>query len=79
MSNERVVRASEVGAYVYCQRAWWLGHVEGEESRNVAVMEAGTRTHAQHGVNVAFSSFLMGLGYASFAAALLLLFIRIAH
>ncbi len=79
MSNERVLRASEIGAYVYCQRAWWLGHVEGEDSQNVAVMEAGTRTHAQHGVRVAFSRLLMALGYAAFAIVLLLLLIRIAN
>ena len=31
----RVIRASEVGTFVYCARAWWLGAVEGVPAENV--------------------------------------------
>ena len=45
----RIVRASEIGEYVFCHRAWWLRAVQGYQSDNVREMEAGTHSHAQHG------------------------------
>jgi CRISPR/Cas system-associated exonuclease Cas4 (RecB family) len=44
----RTIRASEIGTYLYCQRAWWyLKH--GEPSENLAEMVAGSELHYQHG------------------------------
>ena len=48
----RVIRASEIGEYVFCHRAWWLRHVAGYESANVREMAEGTATHARHGLLV---------------------------
>jgi hypothetical protein len=50
--HDDVIRASEVGEYVHCNRAWWLGHVQGVENANRAVMEAGTAQHQAHGQRV---------------------------
>lgn len=44
-----IVRASEIGQYVYCARAWWLGSVLGYESANVQAMESGLAAHRVHG------------------------------
>jgi 3-mercaptopyruvate sulfurtransferase SseA len=44
-----VIRASEIGQYAFCARAWWLGRVKGFRSTNVAVMREGTARHRQHG------------------------------
>ena len=33
-----VIRASEIGQYVFCQRAWWLGTVQGYRPVNVEVV-----------------------------------------
>ena len=52
MMNEDIIRASEIGEYVHCNRAWWLGHVQGVENANRAVMEAGTAQHQAHGQRV---------------------------
>ncbi len=47
--RSRVVRASEIGQYVYCARAWWLGRVLGYRSSHQEAMEAGTAAHERHG------------------------------
>jgi hypothetical protein len=47
--DNRVVRASEVGLYAYCARAWWLGRIEGHRPVNLAAMEAGEAAHRAHG------------------------------
>ena len=48
-AHGRVIRASEIGEYVYCHRAWWLGRVQGVENANRAQLEAGTARHRAHG------------------------------
>ncbi len=61
----RVIRASEVGEYVFCHRAWWLRHVQGLTSTHVRELAEGTAAHAAHGRRVR-------LALALRAAALLL-------
>ena len=60
-----MIRASEVGEYVYCHRAWWLRHIQGHASANVREMTEGASAHAGHGR-------LVGLAFALRALALLL-------
>ncbi len=69
----RVVRASEIGEYVYCRRAWWLHHVQGHASANVQELAAGTTAHAGHGRLVWLSSALLTLAAFLFVAAMLAL------
>jgi CRISPR/Cas system-associated exonuclease Cas4 (RecB family) len=52
IENKSVIRASEIGEYVFCHRAWWLRRVKGLESANRAQMQAGTEKHVEHGRNV---------------------------
>lgn len=49
----RVIRASEIGQYTYCARAWWLGRIQGLESTNIREMAHGDRAHQAHGELVA--------------------------
>lgn len=42
------IRASEIGDYVYCRRAWWLRRVRGVAAINTPQLEAGTRHHVAH-------------------------------
>ena len=51
-ANDDVIRASEIGEYVHCERAWWLGHVVGVENANRAWLDAGTERHRAHGQRV---------------------------
>lgn len=48
MSDFDLIRASEIGEFVYCHRAWWLKRVEGIASRSVRQLERGTTFHESH-------------------------------
>jgi CRISPR/Cas system-associated exonuclease Cas4 (RecB family) len=69
----QTIRASEVGEYVYCARAWWLRRVAGEEPEGVERREAGTAMHAEHGRAVALSGWAVWAGAVALAVGLLLL------
>ena len=75
MSRERlpIIRASEVGEYVYCARAWWLRRVAGLEPGGHQRRELGTVLHRRHGRAVAGSRALVVLGGALALAAVLLI------
>jgi len=47
-----VIRASEVGRYVFCARAWWLARVKGMEPESVEELEWGWEEHLRHGRQV---------------------------
>jgi CRISPR/Cas system-associated exonuclease Cas4 (RecB family) len=67
-----VVRASEIGSYLYCRRAWWYRR-QGVESENEAEMVAGTELHARHGRRVMVAGLLRIAAYAMLLAASVLL------
>jgi hypothetical protein len=57
-TSGEVIRASELGQYLYCAQAWWLGRVEGVQPSNVRQLESGSAAHTQHGVQVALAGLL---------------------
>jgi hypothetical protein len=59
----RVIRASELGSYVYCAHAWWLGAVEDVRPENLPQLDAGRATHERHGQRVVLSIALRRLAY----------------
>ncbi|NBU64549.1 MAG: hypothetical protein EBS29_08630, partial [Chloroflexia bacterium] len=52
------VRASDVGTYLYCQRAWWLERIEGRTPQAQARRARGTAAHRQHGCMVWLATLL---------------------
>jgi CRISPR/Cas system-associated exonuclease Cas4 (RecB family) len=75
--GKRVIRASEVGDYGYCSRAWWYRHVariEPADRETLRRLQAGTQAHRRHGRSVALSGVLstVGLVLALLGALLLL-------
>lgn len=46
--STNTVRASEVGQFAFCQRAWWYAR-QGEPSLNERLMEVGAQAHQRHG------------------------------
>ena len=67
-----VIRASEIGSYLYCRRAWWY-RKQGIESENQAEMAQGTELHRQHGRTVIAAGFLQIADYALLLIAVLLI------
>lgn len=59
-----IIRASEIGQFVFCQRAWWLGTVKGYRPVNEAALDAGTQAHIRHGRRLAKSQRWQQVGYA---------------
>jgi hypothetical protein len=45
----RVIRASEIGQYKFCARAWWLGYIKGVPSTNTRELAQGEAVHQRHG------------------------------
>jgi len=72
----RTIRASEIGAYLFCQRAWWY-QAQGVESQNQAELAGGTAYHHEHGRRVFFAGLLRLAGWALLLGALILLTIGI--
>jgi len=71
-----IVRASEIGSYLYCRRAWWYRKL-GLESENQAEMASGTELHRQHGRRVIAASFLQTAGLALLLVAILLVVVYV--
>ncbi|MGE5251034.1 MAG: hypothetical protein ACM3QS_12590 [Bacteroidota bacterium] len=67
-----VIRASEIGNYLYCRRAWWY-RKQGFESDNQAELSAGASLHRRHGRKVLAAGLLRTLALVLVLAALALL------
>jgi CRISPR/Cas system-associated exonuclease Cas4 (RecB family) len=67
----RLIRASEIGEYVFCHRAWWLRVVEGHTPANRERLAAGTRRHRAHGMQVMISRALLLIGLLLLMAGVL--------
>ena len=68
----KTIRASEVGSYLFCARAWWYRQ-QGVESTNQVEMTAGTELHRQHGRTVIASGLTRTLAVILLLVALALL------
>lgn len=67
----RTIRASEVGTYLFCARAWWYQH-NGYKSENQAELAAGAQMHYRHGRAVLAAGLLRLAAYSVLLLALIL-------
>ena len=68
----KTIRASEIGSWLFCARAWWYQR-QGVPSSNQAGMDSGTLSHRQHGRSVFTSSLTRLLGWLALLVGLSLL------
>lgn len=65
----KTIRASEIGAYLYCKRAWWYQR-QGIETENLAELSGGTELHRRHEQVVFASSCIQAFAYLFLLLAL---------
>ena len=68
--DRSLVRASDIGLWAACHRAWWLAKVKNAPHRNEAVLAAGVAAHAWHGQQVQRAGSLLRVGLILVAVAL---------
>ncbi|HEX7974503.1 MAG TPA: hypothetical protein VF498_08860 [Anaerolineales bacterium] len=68
----RTIRASEIGTYLFCQRAWWY-QKRGLPSENQTELASGSELHYRHGRAVLTTGCLRGVAYGLLLLALVLL------
>jgi CRISPR/Cas system-associated exonuclease Cas4 (RecB family) len=66
------IRASEIGSYLYCKRAWFY-QKKGYPSQNQQELAAGTRIHQNHTRTVMMSGCLRIFAYSLLISAIVLL------
>jgi len=66
----KIIRASEIGTYQYCHRAWWYQQ-QGYKPENRVEMDGGIEMHEQHGRLVLTSSCLQISAYGFLLVAVL--------
>lgn len=74
MDSERYIRASEIGTFVYCQRAWYLAR-QGAPTALQAERDHGTEFHRQHGEETMRAAAAAELPARIFGIAALILFL----
>ncbi len=69
-----IVRASELGRWAYCRRAWWLRYVAEVEPppSGQARLDAGQLRHTEHGRGVERAGALRRFGLACLLLAALI-------
>ena len=72
-NSRRVIRASELGQYAYCPKAWWLGSVLGVKTTNTHDLHRGEIVHRAHGQQVWWSRALLIVAAVLALAALVML------
>jgi hypothetical protein len=73
-----VLRASDIGTYLYCRRAW-MYRKNGVESENRAEMASGTELHRRHGRKVLAAGLFRTFGLILLLIAVILLVIYLTN
>jgi hypothetical protein len=73
----RTIRASELGTYRYCQRAWWY-QKNGHTPENQIELASGIELHERHGQRVMTAGCLRLTAYALLLTALVMVSVYLA-
>jgi len=61
-NNKRTIRASEISAFLFCQRAWWFQRHK-KKPINPEELAAGSQFHQAHNAVTRSSHFLQLVGW----------------
>ncbi len=67
----KIIRASEIGTYQFCHRAWWYRQ-QGFEPDNRVEMAGGIEMHASHARGVQRGNCLQLIAFVSLMLAVLI-------
>ncbi len=70
------IRASEIGRFIYCNRAWWYDR-RGVAPANVRELARGAAYHRQHGRAIRRAKALRALALLLLLAGLLLMILYV--
>ena len=71
--DRSLVRASDLGSWTFCNRAWWLREIKGAEHSSPDVLDRGSVAHEAHGKEVRIAKRLSNAGYVLVVAGILLI------
>jgi len=74
----RIIRASEIGTFCFCQRAWWY-QTHGMAAENLFELNQGTERHIRHNNSVFFLESLKLAGYILLIIGIAILLINSAQ
>jgi CRISPR/Cas system-associated exonuclease Cas4 (RecB family) len=75
-ARPRWIKASEIGEYLYCQRAWWY-RLQGFSSANVQELERGTGLHYQHSRSLSRASWQRVIAFLFIVTAIVILVLQV--
>ena len=75
--SDRIIRASEIGQYDFCAKAWWLGSIEGVSPSNIRQLQAGTAAHEAHGRQVKRASQLQAAAFILVGLGVIILLLAV--
>jgi len=71
--SKRTIRASEIGSFMYCQRAWWYQR-QNTPTINTAELAGGESFHRRHVSRTAGARILKSITWILLCIALMILF-----
>ncbi len=74
----KVIRASELGTYQFCNRAWWY-QLQGIEPENQLALSTGSDLHTRHYYKVTAAGCMQTIAVALAVSAILLIIIYLAQ
>lgn len=72
MKEQSLVRASDLGLWAFCHRAWWLARVQGIVHQRPERLARGTTFHEAHGTTLRRAQRYHRWGHICLAVSLVL-------